>query len=166
MRIRTSPQPGQRMIVPIAVAYTTAAPIGPTRSQLAQITSAVVISTAKICPRTPPAALPSSCCSSLVMLSSTWSKPLGLDAQGVVTELHQRRCDRLDQRCRAADERAGLLRRRPGHFLQHRRVDPPAIASPVRWLLARERVCHHQRRVGARQPRKLLAVDDLVEVAR
>src|SRR6266545_5970752 len=35
--------------VPIAVMYNTIAPIGPTASQMVQITSAVVISKAKIC---------------------------------------------------------------------------------------------------------------------
>ena len=84
-----SPQPGQRTIVPIAVAYTIAAPIGPTASQLAQITSALVISKAKICPSTPPAEGPLACvCGPTALVESVASAlvDLGHEPQRVKTE--------------------------------------------------------------------------------
>src|SRR5215218_9436607 len=86
--------------------------------------------------RSPAAALPSSRSGSIS--TSRRAEALGLDAERIVAELHERLRDRLHERRRAADERQGEPAGRDlGEQLA---VDAPRVARPALGLLAGQRV--------------------------
>src|ERR671914_1514004 len=157
-------QPGQRRTMPMAWPYSRRAPISRVVPHPAHVATAVVISCAKISRKAPAAAFPSRRSSSICMVfplsqSASWSEAFGAHARWIVTELHEQRGHRLDERRGATDVCTWHGRRWPAHRLDHRAIDPAAVAAPVCGCLAGQRDRDvHAKALGG--PFDLLPVDD------
>src|SRR5580765_4709937 len=139
-------------------------PTSPAVPQPSHVPTAVVISEPKISWSRPAAALPSSINASIS--SSCWAEALGLDPRRVVAELYEPARYGLDERCRAADERDGELRRNRPHFAEQVGVDASAVAVPARRLCARKGVHDIEAVAPSRELCQLVPVDDVVQASR
>src|SRR5438128_6209173 len=135
--------------------------MGPAAPQLAQVPTAVVISTANTSCSRPATALPSSISSSIS--ASCGSEAFGLDRSRLVSEPHERLGHGLDERRRPAGEETRLLGWSGRDLGQHLGVDTSRVAFPPGRLQIGQRV--RDREAVAAQGFELVSIDEIVLAA-